>query len=106
MDQWDLIVGFICDDPENLYNEIAEKIQCDEMGDLGIWWVSSELKPLLGLQKSGLTFFSISLTEFVKKYLPNSEILIIDKKDIEKVEFYIRQLHGSGCHDVEEFYKE
>lgn len=94
------------DQPENLYNEIAEKIQCDEMGDLGIGWVSSwtlstELKPLLGLQKSGLT-----LTEFVKKYLPNSEILIIDKKDIEKVEFYIRQLHGSGCHDVEEFYKE
>ena len=32
---YDLIVGFVCDDPEELYNEIAEKICCDEMDDLG-----------------------------------------------------------------------
>ena len=46
-----------------------------------------------------------SLDEFVKKYLPNSELIIVNKKDVEQVKLYISTLNGDGYHDVDELYK-
>ena len=60
---------------------------------------SRQFEPQVRVQKGGFT-----LKEWVEKI--DCEMLIVNKKDVERVKFYIRQLNGGGYHDVSEFYKD